>query len=579
MTLTTFDKIKERKIVQWALTYLAGAWLVLQVVDVLGGMYGWPDSLVRSIPVMLVAGFLATLVLAWYHGEKGAQRISGVELSILATLLAIAGLGVMLVGGGHSAQVPSIGSSGDADQKEILDRASVAVLPFDNLSREDAEGYFASGLTEELLATMARVPGLKVAARTSSFAFRDSSDSTQAIGQALGVAHLVEGSVRRAGDQVRVTARLVDADSGSEMWTNTYERRLEDVFAVQEQIARAVARELRIRVGEAALARAGTESIRAYDELLRGRAILERREGTTAEWIAAAETAFEAAIEVDENYASAWGGLSRLRLQKAYRGIADDPEAMYDAARDAAKRALSLAPQQGDALYTLGLIALHHDRDYQRAADEFQSAIDANPSDARSLALIGWALHPLGQKSRAVRLAERALELDPLSLTVLNNASSVLVLDGQVERATAILQAALELEPESPVLSSNLGAYLSLLGRHEEAIERADRSVALAPESEGFRSMKTWVYARAGRIDQPDEALASIPEDDPAMRGNVAWALGKQARAFEYFERAIRAGELSLADLESDPFLDTVRDSRGWSDLIELARVLADEQL
>lgn len=576
MTLT-LAKIKERKIVQWALAYLAGAWLVLQVVDVLGGMYEWPPELFRAVPVVLAVGFIAALVLAWYHGERGAQKVSGVELGILASLLAIAGLGVMLVGGGNGAADSSLAAGSGSEEPQRVDRASVAVLPFDNLSQEDADGYFASGLTEELLATMARVPGLKVAARTSSFAFGDKDDSTKAIGEALGVAHLVEGSVRRAGEQVRVTARLINAESGSEIWTDTYERRLEDVFAVQEQIARAVARELRIRVGDTSLAATGSDNVDAYDAVLRGRAALERREGSSSEWVGTAERAFETAIELDEDYAAAWGGLAGVQFQKGYLGLVDDPDAAMDAAREAANRALTLDPTDGYALYALALIALHHEFDYREAVQRFEKAIEVNPSSARSLALIGWALVPLGEQARALRMAERAIELDPLSVTVLNNASAVFSMARRFERAKSLYERALELHPEDTVLLYNLATNLSMIGEDERAIEIIDRTVALAPEVDFYRQQRAWVYARAGRTEAAEAALEEMAEDAYALRGITAWELGKEDMAFEAWRQGVQKGDIPVGMLQTSPEFDPVRESPRWAELIEFARSVPGE--
>lgn len=584
MNKTTFEEIRQRKLVQWALAYLAFAWLILQVVDVLGGTYDWSAGLVRAVPVVLAVGLIGALVVAWYHGEQGRQRVSGLELGILSVLLLIAGLGVMLVGGQAGGDADdSVANSGvDAATEQAstpsrsIEYASVAVLPFENISDDD-QAFFANGLTEELLATMARVPGLQIAARTSSFAFHDSRESTSAIGEALGVAHLVEGSVRKAGERVRVTARLVDADSGEERWTESYDRRIEDVFAVQEEIARSVARELRIRVGDASLTASGTESPEAYEAVLRGRAALERRDGSSLEWTTAAQRAFEQAIELDPDYAAAWGGLARVRFQKAYLDLTDDREAQFESAKGAAERALELAPQQGDALYALGVIALLHEVDYRRAADLFLKAIQANPSDARSLAFIGWTLYPLGETERALSMAERAVALDPLSLSVLNNAAGVFGTAREFERALALNQSALELDPKDVILLLNKATYASMLDKHEIAIDAIERVRSLAPDLRNARAISPVIFARAGMTDMAKTLRDQMPEDEFVARGQLAWVLGEEQRALELWERGYDKGLIVLEDFQSSPAFDSARDDPGWQSLLERLRTAAQE--
>ncbi len=354
MPLPSLEEVKDRKLAQWGLAYLAGGWLVLQVLDIVGDRFGWPDAWLRGLIVVLVIGFFAALVLAWYHGEQGRQRVGGVELGILTALLGLAGLGVMLVGPGGAEPA---GSAPLAVLGFEADRSSIAVLPFENVGAAD-EGYFADGLTDELLATMAPVPGLRVAARTSAFAFKDTDASADSIGRALNVAHLVVGSVRRLGDRVRVSAELVNAETGFSEWAETYERDVTDAFAVQDEIARAVARELRLRVGGDPLAKAQTDDAEAYALFLRGRAALECREGSTA----------ERAVALDP--------LSIAVLNNA--------AAVYRSVRE---------PGRAVELYRAGL-----------------ALAPENPNLQSNLSLV---LSKIGDHAEAVERAERAIALDP----------------------------------------------------------------------------------------------------------------------------------------------------------------------
>jgi len=258
------DRLRQRKIVQWALAYLACAFALLQGVDIIGQRFGWPDTIVRVLIVVLAVGFFAALVLAWYHGERGEQRVGGVEISLLALLLAI--------GGGILWRVAVSGRAGDASVSSgmaaSLGAASTAVLPFVNMSADKANEYFSDGMTETLLNRLAQVPELKVAARTSSFSFKGTNTDVRKIGAALGVASLVEGSVQQSGDTLRITAQLIRAVDGSHLWSHNYDRKAADLFAIQDEIASAVTEAL---IGEllpktkAILAKGGTKDLAAYD--------------------------------------------------------------------------------------------------------------------------------------------------------------------------------------------------------------------------------------------------------------------------------------------------------------------------
>ena len=230
------DRLRQRKIVQWALAYLAGAFALLQAVDIIGQRFGWPDTIVRVLIVVLAVGFFAALVLAWYHGERGEQRVSGVEISLLALLLAIGGgilwrVAVSTRAGDASLPIAAIGAAAS------LGAASTAVLPFVNMSADKANEYFSDGMTETLLNRLAQVPELKVAARTSSFSFKGTNTDMRKIAAALGVASIVEGSVQQSGDTLRITAQLIRAVDGTHLWSHNYDRKSADLFAIQDEIA------------------------------------------------------------------------------------------------------------------------------------------------------------------------------------------------------------------------------------------------------------------------------------------------------------------------------------------------------
>ena len=235
--LTLFQRLKERKLVQWTLGYLAGAWVLLEVFSTLQQGMGWPQGLFPVLFALLCVGLIVTLVLAWYHGEQGRQRVSGPELLIIAGLLAVSGLGFRILvsdsGTNDEELTATRAAEGDSDA-EI--QPSVAVLPFVNMSGNPDNEYFSDGITEELLNALAQLPGVRVPARTSSFSFKGRNAPVREIAEVLGVAHVLEGSVRRDQSRVLITAQLSDAQTDTQLWSDTFERDLEDIFAIQREI-------------------------------------------------------------------------------------------------------------------------------------------------------------------------------------------------------------------------------------------------------------------------------------------------------------------------------------------------------
>ncbi|HET7664329.1 MAG TPA: hypothetical protein VFK31_11915, partial [Rhodanobacteraceae bacterium] len=267
---------------QWALAYIAFAFALLQGMDVVAHQFGWPDGLQRGVTLALMVGFFVVVVLAWYHGERGAQKVSGTEIVILALLLAI--------GGGLLWRFERAGSTSSPDAAQRNPEAvaaapalsipakSVAVLPFANLSGDPKQVYFSDGVTEEVLNALAQLPNLKVAARTSAFTFKSNASDVHEVGRVLGVATVLEGSIQKSGDEVRITVQLVDTRSGYQLWSENYDRKLNNIFAVEDEISNAVADKLRVQWNSAQpLVAQKTVDPRAHDFYLRGLTLLAAR--------------------------------------------------------------------------------------------------------------------------------------------------------------------------------------------------------------------------------------------------------------------------------------------------------------
>ena len=402
------QRLRERKLVQWALAYIAAAFALLQGLDIIAQQFGWPDAVRRGITIALALGFFVTLVLAWYHGERGAQRASGTELLILALLLAI--------GGGLLWRYTRMASPSDAVSTRHADDAvsapakSVAVLPFVNMSGDPNNDYFSDGITEEILDALAQLPHLKVAARTSAFAFKGKAEDLRKVGEALDVATVLEGSVQKSGDAVRITAQLIDTRSGYHLWSEKYDRKLTSIFAVEDEIAKAITERLQVQLaGENAQSLVAQNAVdpRAHDFYLRGLTLLAARA------VAEAVDAFQRAVTIDPDYAQAWAALAEAQaLLPAYGATA--PQMAYTNSLESARRALALNPDTALAYVAQGMVY----SDQMRWADAdraLQRALTLAPGDAEVLNQYGQFLDGIGELEPALKVFDRALQRDPLS--------------------------------------------------------------------------------------------------------------------------------------------------------------------
>jgi TolB-like protein/Flp pilus assembly protein TadD len=567
--MISLDKLRERKLVQWALAYLAGAWLALQLVTVLADVYTIPSVVVRAVPVLLVAGFFAVLVLAWYHGERGEQRVGGVELLMLAGILLTAGVGVAILGSGPEPDPLVAAALEEAPIPAAVpaavpaaEQGSIAVLPFVNLSADPEQEYFSDGLTEELLNVLATLPELRVASRTSAFVYKDSKVPVDSIARALRVANVLEGSVRRSGERVRVAVQLINATTGYHLWGASYDRELKDVFAIQDEISRAIvhALELELSSGRAGsrLAREETRDPEAHALVLRG-LYLQRQ--STRESLERATALYHEAIRRDPAYARAYAGLARSYGFQAYLeyGPAD---ALVRKAREAAERALALDPSLAEAHHALAEIASFHDWDFRTAEEGYRQAIELNPGLASAHSRLGWLLMQRGRPEEAIAEAKRAAELDPVVPGLLSNLGSMYAYARQPERAAEAYHAALQLQPESALTLANLAFTYVDLGQHAKALETAKRALERAPDDQFVLATLAYIHGRAGRRAEAERIIGVVEAQttpNPYLLATAYAPLGDAGRVFALLERAVQTKDPSTPDLGVDPVFDTYR--------------------
>jgi serine/threonine-protein kinase len=572
------SRLRDRKMVQWALAYLAGAWVAVGVIDALGDIFGIPLVVQQGSVVLLASGFVLALVLAWYHGEEGRQRVSGPELLIVAGVLVVAGAALTMVrdraGTGDDTPPEATEALTPVEAAPEVDPNSVAVLPFSDLSPDGDQEYFSDGIAEELLSALSQLEGLRVASRTSSFSFKGQNLDVGEIGRELGVAAVIEGSVRKSGDRIRVDARLVSVDEGFRLWSERYNAEAADIFEVQDSIARSVARAMEVRLsgtsGELTLPGQTADYV-AQELYLQGRFAWNRR---TQEGLEQAVAFFEQAVDRDPDYARALVGLGDAY---AVLGFYDyrSPGESFPLAQDAARRALTLEPDLAEPHATLGYAALYYDWDWDASEHEFRLALEADPTYPVAHQWYANYLVAMGRFEEGLSAMRRASELNPLATVAAAAVGWVHLYAGDYELAVQQLDQAAIRDPAFELGYLWNGQAHEALARLERAEELIRRSVQLSDGSAISRAALARVLALRGELQQSQALLDELVRE--GERTYVPWyelarvrvALGDMDGAVAWLERAYDERAHSLAFLAVDPQLHPLRAHPGFLQLLD----------
>ena len=430
-------RLRRRKVVQWGIAYVAAGWGLLQGLEYLSAVFHWPEQLQRLATVGFLVGAPIAFVLAWFHGDRGHQKVSGGEFTILTVLLLLGGGMFWWVGNAPERPVetrsPPVATPAPADAG-----TSIAVLPFVNMSDDKANEYFSDGISEELLNVLVRVPGLGVASRTSSFGYKGSQLGASEIAKALKVNHVLEGSVRKSGNHVRITAQLIDAVNDRHLWSETYDRELTDIFAIQGDIANAIVDALRGQLGgaqsvPAVSVHADTENLEAYQLYLKARELFIARKD-----LPESIRLFEQVTQMDPKFARGWEGLAAVCSVAVSWGITDrDYEAISN---EAAKRALELDPALSMPWAVLGNNVRLWPVDWALSNSLMDRAIAADPRNATAYFWRALNWEYLGFFERAIADFDRCLALEPGYLNAERYKAVALLFAGQTDAALALFQ-------------------------------------------------------------------------------------------------------------------------------------------
>lgn len=541
---------KERRIVQWGLAYLGTAWLAIQVLDALADPWNVPASIQRGFTVLLAVGFFGALIVAWFHGEKGRQRVSGAELLILAGVAFCAAILVRMAVGPSEpvvVEAPTPPSN------------TIAVTPFRDLSPDGSQQFFGDGVADEIISALSRDGRLRVAGRSSSFSLRDRPASE--IGSVLSVASVLEGTVRTEGDRVLVQVSLVSALDGFERWSRRFERSTSSLLQIQAEIAAAVASELTgTDVPVMTTAAIPAEALEVY---FQARAHWTRR---TEPDVRRALELFQQASTLAPDFARAFSGLADSYAVSGFYSYLPPAEA-FPAAREHARSALELDAELSDAHATIAYVDLYYERDWEAAERGFTRALELNPGNPVAHQWYGNLLIVVGRLEDGVAELRQALALEPLSLITRAALPWGLYHARSYDEALRHFEDILRLEPQYELAHYWIGWIEEELGEVDRAVESLERAVQLSDSSAISLAALARVYGLSGRPEDAAPLLArltdprSTPNPPPYEIAKAYLGLGEDEIAFEWLERAYDERALQLAFIAVDPQLDRVRDT------------------
>lgn len=561
-------ELKGRGVYRVAALYAAGSWALLQVADIFFPILGFPDWAITSVLAVAALGFPIAIVLSWVFEitpegivetsaagvNFGRLRLSPARLVELGLLVAL----VSMVGWLYVERLTLQEQASAEAAPGAQHKPSLAVLAFENLSDDRELEYFGDGLSEEILNLLAKISEINVASRTSSFYFKDKGLDIQDIGRRLGVAHVLEGSVRRANGRVRVTAQLIEVESGFQVWSSTFDRDFEDAFLIEDEIARQVVGKLEVLVSSdsrAILERVVQRNPEAYDYYLQGRSYL--RNAQPGKMLDAAVSLFERAISLDREYAEAYAGLCDARLGQ-YRASVDPDN--FERARQACERALELNRQALPVYVALGNL-YRHSGDYEEAISEFEQALAISPTSVDALVGLGNTLALDDKPARAEATLEKALEVETFNAQAYLAMAGFLFNQGRFDEAASFYERTAAFMPDSARAFNGLGASHFMLNEFGRATEAWQRALALRPTSRLYSNVGSSLYF-SGRfseaVDMYHKAVELAPEDFESW-GNLGdayrYTSDREELAVPMYKNAIKLAMENLAVNPRDPVI------------------------
>ncbi len=539
------SELRRRNVLRMAVLYAVAAWLIMQVAEVIIGLANLPEWIGPTILGLLAVGFPIALIFSWFYEltpegislEKDvaaaesithvtSRRMDFIVISLLCAAVILFAYDKWWIG--------------------PPPEQSIAVLPFVNMSNDPDNEYFSDGIAEELLNVLAKIEDFRVTGRTSSFSFKGKDTDIQTIGEKLHVQTILEGSVRKAGDQVRITAQLVNVEDGYRLWSETYDRNLNNIFEVQDEIATAIVSALRLELPTrpAPSSRTGGVDPTAYRHYLQGRFLAH---GSTADEIDLGLAHLREATRLDPSFAPAYAAIADAMIVKAFFSTSPSAEIVGEA-RTAAQSAIALNPDLAEAYSALASIRMFFDFDWPGSEDAFRKAISLGPTSSTPYYRYANLLTGLARFDEAVRMAERAVEIDPIAIGALHAFGLAKLFGGDFEGAVAAFGNAIEVRPDWTWGYVKKSLAHALIGQDTEALSLAEQTEKLTGGwgSAFLQGWLAWVYSVTGQ----DELLQRVAErinqgiednriEDPFGVAVTYLAIGELSMALDWTERTV----------------------------------------
>lgn len=571
------EELKRRNVAKVALVYIIAGWLTMQVVDVMFPALQLPEWLVSAVAAFVIIGFPFAIIFAWafemtpegIKREKDVDRSesiapqTGQKLNHTALIILAIAVGFLLID-----KFVLQSSDERTGQETVVTevKPSIAVLPFVNMSDDQENEYFSDGLSEELLNLLAKIPQLHVAGRTSSFKFKGTNEDLRIIGEALNVANVLEGSVRKSGTRLRITAQLIDTENGYHLWSENYDRELTDIFAIQDEIASHVVEALRAHLlgAEVSVADQGTVNVEAYNQFLRGNYFLDN---TSADNLAKAREAYEEAIRLDPDFARAYAGLT-VALQQTFSGWASSSGGSFidnfEQIHEVADKAVELDPDNPTSLIAQTVVAVLIDWDLPASRSLTAKAVDNSPNHLEALGWHGSTLLFLNEYDLAEEVLLKALEIDPLSLATMRTLGDLHMVRGRCDLAIETYQRALSLAPETGRIHGRIARCRLFQGNLAAAKEFNAKEPVL-----WVRETNELIFR--GRESRGEEWRAAVAAYEQRYGYGNSYQMaeiyadsGDLDKTFEWLEHTARVKDPGGPWALIMPFFDKVKDDPRW---------------
>ena len=563
-------KLRKRHLIETLAAFIGGGWLIIEFVDrILVAHYHFPDKTIDITFITLLCALICTLLWRWFSGREAPRKFK-LELVlippvVLVTVLLDINLLLHLKG-------PAAETLPASKWKN-----SIAVLPFVDMSPQKDQEYFCDGMTEELINRLSNIKELKVPARTSSFVFKGKAEDIREIGRKLDVRTVLEGSIRKIDNQLRVTAQLVNISNGFHLWSDTYNRELKDVFFIQDEIASTIADKLKLTLlsdEKARLVKHSTENLEAYNLYLLGRYFYYK---TTEEDMNKAIRYFEQAIAKDPGYALAYAGQATCYSVLCTTGYLA-PKESYPKAKEAVVKALELDEELGEAHASLGYLKFFLDWDFAGAERDFKRAVKLSPGNVDVYILNSLYLTFLGRFDEAIAGFKRAVELDPASpLTYTYLGGFGYQMAGRYDESIVQIKKGLDMDPSIFFGQLFLASVFALKGTYGEAISQADKVLSAWPTLEDVQvlSFLGWVNAVSGRQEKARNFLNRMLDlrarryVDAYLIGAVYAGLGEKDKAFEWLTKAYEEHAGQMVCIRVDPWIKNLRSDPRYKELLK----------